>query len=58
MPLSLRYEMLHLTEEAYKLAPPLASPPVREFLVPTQLHELFCWVHGLQVRAGLMSQIS
>jgi len=43
-----RYEMLHLTEEAYKLAPPLASPPVREFLVPTQLHELFCWVHGLQ----------
>ena len=54
MPLSLRYEMLHLTEEAYKLAPPLASPPVREFLVPTQLHELFCWVHGLQVRAGIM----
>jgi len=43
-----RYEMLHLTEEAYKLAPPLASPHVREFLVPTQLHELFCWVHGLQ----------
>jgi len=43
-----RYEMLHLTEEAYKLAQPLASPPVREFLVPTQLHELFCWVHGLQ----------
>ena len=41
--------MLHLTEEAYKLAQPLASPPVREFLVPTQLHELFCWVHGLQV---------
>lgn len=43
-----RYEMLHLTEEAYKLAQPLSSPPVREFLVPTQLHELFCWVHGLQ----------
>jgi len=43
-----RYEMLHLTEEGYKLAPPLASPAVREFLIPTQLHELFCWVHQLQ----------
>ena len=21
---------------------------VREFLIPTQLHELFCWVHQLQ----------
>ena len=49
-----RYEMLHLTEEAYKLAQPLASPPVREFLVPTQLHELFCWVHGLQVWIELL----
>jgi len=43
-----RFEMLHLTEESYKLAAPLASPAVREFLVPTQLHELFCWVHRLQ----------
>jgi hypothetical protein len=43
-----RYEMLHLTEEGYKLASPLAGPAVREFLVPTQLHELFCWVHQLQ----------
>jgi len=43
-----RYEMLHLTEECYKLAPPLGSPHVREFLVPTQLHELFCWVHQLE----------
>jgi len=43
-----RYEMLHLTEESYRLASPLGGPPVREFLVPTQLHELFCWVHQLQ----------
>ena len=32
-----RFEMLHLTEESYKLAAPLASPAVREFLVPTQV---------------------
>lgn len=43
-----RFEMLHLTEESFQLAAPLASPGVREFLVPTQLHELFCWVHRLQ----------
>ena len=43
-----RYEMLNLTEEAHKLGPPLSGPGVREFLVPTQLHELFCWVHHLK----------
>jgi len=43
-----RYEMLHLTAENYRLAPPLCPPSLREFLVPTQLHELFCWVHQLQ----------
>jgi len=43
-----RYEMLHLTEEGHKLGHPLAGPSVREFLIPTQLHELFCWVHQLK----------
>ena len=43
-----RYELLHLTEEAHKLGPPLSGPNTREFLVPTQLHELFCWVHHLK----------
>ena len=43
-----RYEMLSLTEESHKLGPPLSGPGVREFLVPTQLHELFCWVHHLK----------
>jgi len=43
-----RYEMLHITEESHKLGPPLSEPGVREFLVPTQLHELFCWVHHLK----------
>lgn len=43
---TLRYEMLHLTEAGHKLDPPVAGAP--EFLVPTQLHQLFCWVHGLQ----------
>jgi hypothetical protein len=42
-----RYEMLHLTDPSYSLAAPLAGPAGREFLVPTQLHELFCWVHRL-----------
>jgi len=43
-----RYEMLQLTEESHKLGPPLSGPNSREFLVPTQLHELFCWVHHLK----------
>jgi len=43
-----RYEMLHLTEEGHKLGPPLGCPNTREFLIPTQLHELFCWVHQLK----------
>lgn len=43
---TLRYEMLHLTEVGHRLDPPVAGSP--EFLVPTQLHQLFCWVHGLQ----------
>ena len=41
-----RYEMLHLTEEGHSLQPPVGGH--REFLIPTQLHELFCWVHQLQ----------
>jgi len=43
-----RYEMLHLTEEGHKLGPPLGGNNTREFLIPTQLHELFCWVHQLK----------
>jgi hypothetical protein len=43
-----RFEMLHLTDEEHKLGPPLAGGGVREFLIPTQLHELFCWLHHLQ----------
>lgn len=43
-----RYEMLHLTEEGHKLGPPVGCPNTREFLIPTQLHELFCWVHQLK----------
>merc|ERR1712029_113488 len=43
-----RYEMLHLTEEQHKFSPPLSGSGIREFLVPTQLHELFCWVHHLK----------
>merc|ERR1719427_136570 len=35
-----RYEMLHLAEEGHKLGPPLGGPNTREFLIPTQLHEL------------------
>ena len=38
-----RYEMLHLTEPGHSLAPPIGGN--REFLIPTQLHEVFCWVH-------------
>merc|ERR1711978_872138 len=40
--------MLSLTEECHKLGPPLSGGNIREFLVPTQLHELFCWVHHLK----------
>ena len=43
-----RYEMLHLTDEGHKLGPPLGGNNTREFLIPTQLHELFCWVHQLK----------
>jgi len=43
-----RFEMLALTDEEHKLGPPLAGAGVREFLIPTQLHELFCWLHHLQ----------
>ena len=43
-----RYEMLHLTEEDHKLGPPVGCHNTREFLIPTQLHELFCWVHQLK----------
>ena len=39
----LRYEMLALSGEQFRLA---EMVPNREFLVPTQLHELFCWIHA------------
>lgn len=37
-----RYEMLALTSPEFKLQDMV---PNREFLVPTQLHDLFCWIH-------------
>ena len=40
--------MLHLTEEGHRLGPPVGGGANNEFLIPTQLHELFCWVHQLQ----------
>ena len=40
--------MLNLTEEGHKLEPPVGCHNTREFLIPTQLHELFCWVHQLE----------
>ena len=43
-----RYEMLYLTEEGHRLGPPVGGGANNEFLIPTQLHELFCWVHQLQ----------
>ena len=43
-----RYEMLNLTEEGHKLEPPVGCHNTQEFLIPTQLHELFCWVHQLK----------
>jgi len=43
-----RYEMLHLTEPGHGLLPPVGGNANREFLIPTQLHEMFCWVHHLQ----------
>jgi len=43
-----RYEMLHLTEEGHRLGPPIGGGANNEFLIPTELHELFCWVHQLQ----------
>ncbi|TRY79228.1 hypothetical protein TCAL_17049 [Tigriopus californicus] len=38
-----RYEMLSLSGPEFRLQ---EMVPNREFLVPTQLHELFCWIHG------------
>ncbi len=35
--------MLSLTAPEYRLQ---EMVPNREFLVPTQLHELFCWIHS------------
>jgi len=43
---TIRYEMLHLTEEGHRIDPPVDNAP--EFLIPTHLHQLFCWVHNLQ----------
>ena len=37
-----RYEMLALTSPQFTLQDMV---PNREFLVPTQLHDLFCWIH-------------
>lgn len=41
-----RYEMLSLTSADYRFEEMM--PPSREFMVPTQLHELFCWIHGYE----------
>ena len=38
-----RYEMLHLTEPGHSRAAPGGGN--QEFLIPTHLHEIFCWVH-------------
>jgi len=43
-----RYEMLHLTSEGHGLQPPVGGNLNREFLIPTQLHDIFCWVHQLE----------
>lgn len=43
---TIRYEMLHLTEEGHRIDPPVDPAP--EFIIPTHLHQLFCWVHNLQ----------
>ena len=40
--------VLNLAEEGHKLEPPLGCHNTGEFLIPTQLHELFCWVHQLK----------
>ena len=37
-----RYEMLHLSSADFRFEELGAD---REFDVPTQLHELFCWIH-------------
>ena len=41
--LCFRYEMLRLTSPEFRLQ---EMVPNREFLIPTQLHDLFCWIHG------------
>jgi len=41
-----RYEMLHLTEPGHSLAAPVGGN--KEFLIPTHLHEIFCWVHQME----------
>ena len=38
-----RYEMLHLSSADFRFDELGAD---REFDVPTQLHELFCWIHS------------
>jgi hypothetical protein len=38
-----RFEMLALCAEKFRLA---EMVPNREFLVPTMLHDVFCWIHG------------
>ena len=40
--------MLHLTGKDHKLGPPVGCHNTREFLILTQLHELFCWVLQLK----------
>jgi hypothetical protein len=37
-----RYEMLALTAPEFRLS----NVDNRQFAVPTQLHDLFCWIHG------------
>ena len=40
--------VLNLAEEGHKLEPPVGYHKTREFLISTQLHELFCWMHQLK----------
>ena len=40
--------VLNLAEEGHKLEPPVGCHNTQEFLIPTQLHESFCWVHKLK----------
>ena len=40
--------VLNLVEEGHVLEPPVECHSTQEFLIPTQLYELFYWVHQLK----------